>query len=91
VAVSPYLEDDTQAALGLALARAATQLRESGKAEIAALIDAEITTAKDSPLQRAYLAERGEDLMVTSSTNKALKTNAVAQPIDFEPQMASPN
>lgn len=91
MAVSPYLENDAQAALGLALAKATALLRESGKNEIAGVIDAEIATAKDSPLQRAYLAERGEDLLVTGSTSNAPKKNVIAPPIDFEPQTASPN
>lgn len=91
MAVSPYLEDDAQAALGLALAKATTLLREGGKPDAAGVIEAEIATAKDSPLQRAYLIEQGEDPLVTSSTSEAPKKNAVAAPIDFEPQTASPN
>ncbi len=91
MAVSPYLEDGAQAALGLGLAKAAMLLKQSGKVDIAGLIDAEIATAKDSPLQRAYLTERGGDVLATSSTTDVRKKNTIDPPGNFETQTASPN
>lgn len=91
MAVSPYLEDDTQAVLGLALAKATMLLKQSGKVDIAGVIDAEIATAKDSPLHRAYVTERGGDALTTGSTNSVPKKNTIDPPRNFEPQTASPN
>ncbi|HEY4343299.1 MAG TPA: hypothetical protein VGN05_03060 [Parvibaculum sp.] len=89
VAVAPYLDDAGQAAIGTALARAMTAFRENGKASIAGVIDLEIATAVDSPLQRAYVAERGEPIQTGTPR---LRDNAVKPfiaPKDFEPQRAA--
>jgi hypothetical protein len=89
LAISPYLDAERQAAIGVGLARAAAGLRDSGRGSIAEVIDVEIATAEAGPLRQAYVTERGE--AITTKGIRQNQKNPLNLPPDYEPQSASPN
>jgi hypothetical protein len=90
IAISPYLDDAGKAAIGVAIARAITVFRTTGRTAVAAVIDVEIATGEDGPLKEAYIAERGE-VFPTTGTRQNDTTAPLEVPPNFEPQTGSPS